>query len=302
MDQALLLKKAYDYDTPLTDELIEEWLVSSELIKTLTADFSPKGLFPIWRLLALAEIPYTARLPYTEKLIAFVEKTYATEEGFSITGKVQDILPCYNAMILEAFSKLGLANSDSAKAALNWIQRYQSFERGEATTWTGKGIQKYGGCLKDTSCFIGIAKSVKALIYFQKHAPLESPQDALLEAPQDSSDVNDLIHKGTAYLLNHNLFQRLSDQAPITKHILDIAYPQSYQLNIQELLEIMYKTDQLNDPRVKPALTYIQSKMTQNQDWKINYIYKAEGYVSFDRRGISGEWISYLFETYLDAL
>ena len=289
MDQALLLRQAYDSKTTLSNELIDEWLSQSELVKNLTSDFSVKGLFPIWRLLALAEIPFTIRLPYTQKLIKYCEQTYATPEGFSITGKAEDILPCYNAMLLEAYAKLGLTDHASAGAALNWIKQYQTFGRGEETSWHGKGIKKYGGCLKETPCFIGIAKSVKALVYYQRHSL------------NVTDELDALIQKGVAYLLKHNLFQRLSDHMPITKHILDIAYPQSYQLNLYELLDIVHQTGHLYDPRVEPALTYIKDKMSPNQDWKINYIYKADGYVSFDRKGTTGEWISYVLDNILEA-
>lgn len=290
MDSALLLKMEFDKRRNLTDETISSLLNSSELIETLTMNFSKNSLYPIWRLLALSEIPYTGRLKYTQELLQYIETTYATTDGFSITGKSADILPCYNAMIVEAYSKLGFVDNHYVKRAVEWIKNFQIFDRGELTSWSGIGVTKYGGCLKSTPCYIGIAKSIKALLYYHNASAIQDEK------------IREIIRKGTDYLLNHNLYQRLTNNEPITKHILDIAYPQSYQLNIVELLDIAYLTNNMNDFRVKQAVDFINSRKTKVNDWKINYIYKADGYISFDKRGRKGEWVSYLLEKYLSQV
>ncbi len=142
--------------------------------------------------------------------------------------------------------------------------------------------------MQATPCYIGIAKSVKALLYYSFNC-----------TALDNS-VMDMINVGTDYLLRHNLFQRLSNKEPITKHILDIAYPQSYQLNIIELLDIVYMTKKMNDPHVKEAINFIKSKQITDNGWRINYIYKADGFISFDKRGAKGEWVTYLLDKYLN--
>jgi hypothetical protein len=290
MDSALLLKIEFDNSRNLTDETISSLLNSSELIQTLTMDFSKNSLYPIWRLLALSEIPCAGRLNYTQELLQYIEKTYATTDGFSITGKSADILPCCNAMIVEAYSKLGFVDNYYVKRAVEWIKKFQIFERGEISSWSGIGVTKYGGCLKATPCYIGIAKSIKALLYYHNASAIQD------------DNIREIIKKGTDYLLKHNLYQRLTNNEPITKHILDIAYPQSYQLNIVELLDIAYMTNNMNDFRVKQAVDFIKSRKTKDNDWKINYIYKADGYISFDKRGRRGEWVSYLLEKYLSQV
>lgn len=290
MDSALVLKMEFDKGIVHRDEVVDDLLSSSELIHSLTSEFSKHSLFPIWRLIALSEIPYGGRLKYTQDLITYVENTYGTSEGFSITGKSEALLPCYNAMLVEAFSKLGYSEKPVVRNAVAWIMKYQVFERNKPTLWKGTGIKKYGGCLKLTPCYIGVAKSIKALIYYTHYSNVKNDQ------------IDDLIRKGMNYLLEHQLYQRLSNDEPITKHILDIAYPQSYQLNIIELLEIAYMTNSMNNPEVKLAVDYIESKRIKGSGWKINYIYKADGYVSFDKRGKNGQWISYLLEKYLSQL
>lgn len=285
MDDALRLKIAYDNGV-LSEEIIDQYLKNSSLVDKLCSEFSSKSLYPIWRLLALSEIPYTIRLKYTQELVSYTMKHYATLDGFSITGKSEDILPCYNGMLLEAFSKMGIKN-DATMRAVEWIKKYQVFDRTSKTSWAGVGIKKYGGCMNKVPCYIGIVKALKGLIYYQKL--------------NNDSSVQDLIDIGIEYILEHQLIFRLSNQEPITKHIRNIAFPQSYQLNVIELLEIMYITNNMNDDRVQKVKDYLSSKLHKDNYYKINYVYKADGYISFDNRGEKGEWVTYLINKYLSS-
>lgn len=287
IDAALVLKMSFDKGAKYDDKTINALLKSSELIHVLTANFVSKPLYAIWRIIALSEIPYTNRLEYTKQVVEYINKHLATQCGFTLTGKAADLLPCYNAMLVEAFSKLGYANTIHVQNAVTWIKRYQLFDRNLTTDWTGKGIQKYGGCLKATPCFIGIAKSVKALIYY----------DIAMDGKD--KDIATLIARGMDYILQHNLYKRLTNQQPINNHITDLAFPASYLLNIVELLEMAYLTGNINHRGCKDALDYVMSKQTKEGSWKIDYIYKADGYVSFDNRGKRGQWLTYLIEKYI---
>lgn len=57
---------------------------------------------------------------------------------------------------------------------------------------------------------------------------------ALIEY-QRASGCYDFVSKkeqGVEYILKHHLYKRLHTDQPITKHILDICFPESYHLNI----------------------------------------------------------------------
>lgn len=285
MDGALKLRMAYDAQEILSEEDIDELLASSVLVRNLCSNFEIKGLFPIWRILALAEIPYSNRLVYTKELMDYVIKIFGTSKGFSLDGRSDGILPCYNGMLLEAFSKLSFEH-EFIEAAVEWILNYQLFERHSQTSWKGKGIQKYGGCLKEIPCYVGIIKSLKGLLYYQK---MFDKQDDRITA---------CIEKGIHYVKAHDWVYKLSDAQPITKHMMDITFPQSYQLNVIELLELMFIYDASIMPNDR-IIDYIMSKRHKDGYWKINYIYKAKGYATFDRRGEEGKWITYLLNKYV---
>lgn len=287
MDTALILVKNVDEEKVMSEDEIVELLDYSHIASQLTASFENKPLYGVWRIIALSQIPYANKLDYTKKVVGYIEKNLATNSGFTLSGKETDLLPCYNVMIIEALSKLGYANDESVRNAVEWIKKYQPLKREVDVSWKGNAIKKYGGCLKSTPCYIGVAKTVKALIHYN-HA-IQNRDD----------EIESLIKKGMDYVLQHELFKRLSSKEPINKHILDLAFPASYQLNIVELLEIAYLTGNIEHENCKSAIDYVIDKRVKNSYWKINHAYKANGYVSFDKRGQKGEWLTYYLEKYL---
>lgn len=282
MDTALTLRICYDKGERVNQDEIIRLLDTSQLVSQLTSSFQEKPLYAVWRIIALSEIPYVNQLAYTNQVVDYIQNHLATPSGFALTGKADDLLPCYNAMLLEALSKLGYAETECVQNAVQWIKKYQPFERSIDTGWQGKGTQKYGGCLKATPCFIGVAKAVKALAHYS------------IAIKHEDKEITQLIQKGMEYLLMHELYRKLSDGQPINNHIQDIAFPASYHLNIVELLETVRLTGYIHDSKCKSALNYINKKRTKENHWKINYIYKADGYHSFDQRGEKGDWVTYL--------
>lgn len=290
MDSALILRMNDDAGISMSQGEIDHLLGASELVNKLTEDFQEKPLYAVWRLLALAEIPYTENLEYTRQVIKYITHHLSTQSGFALSGKAAELLPCYNAMVLEAFSRLGYAKTEPVLNALNWIKKYQPFERNAISSWDGTGTKKYGGCLKETPCYIGIAKTVKALAHYSQAIHHADPE------------VTAAIEKGVRYLRDHELYKRLTNREPITKHIMDIAFPASYQLNIVELLEIAYLTGNIHKDQCKDAIAFINGKRTKEGFWKINYAYKADGYVSFDKKGMKGDWVTYILNRFLSGI
>lgn len=287
MDPALTMRIECDKQKTISETERKQILRSSPLVGKLTASFVHKPSYAVWRIIALAEIPYAKELEYTHQVIEYINDNLATPSGFSLSGKENDLLPCYNAMLLEALTKLGYEDSDQVRNAVAWIKKYQPFARDIPNTWEGKGARKYGGCLKSTPCYIGIAKTVKALICYSN------------AINHSDGKVVSLAEQGTEYLLRHELYKRLSTGEPINRHIMDIAFPASYMLNMVDLLEIMHLTGNISHPQCRSALEYLKNKKCADGSWQIDYCYSGDGYISFDRKGKPGEWVTYLLGRYL---
>lgn len=290
MDTALQLRIIFENNEPITDKEIESLLGRSKAVQKLTSgDYEEHAFFDLFRLMCLSEIPYAERLPYTQNIIAFISNRLFLPEGFSYTGKVNFIVPCYNAMLLEAYVRLGKTASQEVQNALSWIKQYQVFERNQSTSWKHDGICKHGGCMNATPCYIGIGKTVRALITY---AEFTNHSDKTVES---------LIEKGTEYMLRHNMYQRLSNHAPISAHITDIMFPQAYMLSLTDLVYIAGKANLWADSRTKALKELINRKAFDKDKWKIDYIYSHKGYKAFDTKRKASEWVSYIFNSSLQA-
>ena len=281
MDSALVLRMKVDQNKEISDPF--DYLDHSDIIKNYAKMTTLKPLGKIFALIGLAEIPYAEKLPITQELLAFVNQNLSTSEGFSFTGKLEEIVPCYNAMLFEAYCRLGLGKSSEAQNALQWIKQYQVFDRQQKTTWPHKGICKFGGCMMRVPCYIGIGKTMRALLTYQEKVD-----------PHDEK-VNALIEQGVDYMLQHNLYQRLSTGQPISPHIMESMFPQSYVLSLTDLVYIIEKSQYTTDPRAHNLLQLIHQKKTKTGGWKIDYIYKYAGYLPFENRRKDSEWITYLY-------
>lgn len=287
MDTALSLRISIENKQSLPNKDIDCLLSQSPLVDKLTADYLEHPLFAVFRIVGLSEIPYMEKLPYTQKLLRYIKQNIATTEGFSCLGGVKELVPCYNAMILEAYSRLGLATSNEAQAALKWIKQYQLFERNQTTAWPHDGVCKHGGCLGAIPCYIGIGKTVRALITYLEFAGHE---DIEAEA---------LIVQGIKYMLHHQMYQRLSNGKPINPHITDVMMPQNYALSLSDLIYIVGKRKLMGEANCAPLLALLKEKEIEKSQWKIDYLYSYKGYVGFEGRRKASEWVSYLFPQWL---
>lgn len=287
MDTALMLRIASEKNQHLENNEISSLLSESVLVGKLTTDFVDHPLFAVFRIMGLSEIPHIERLPYTQKMIDYINRNIATAQGFSCLGGIEEIVPCYNAMLLEAYCRLGLAESKEAQAALSWIEQYQLFERNQTTSWPHKGVCKHGGCLGKTPCYIGIGKTVRALTTYSECVKHEN------------QNVEKFLIQGTGYMLRHKMFQRLSDGKPISSHITDIMFPQSYALSLTDLTYIVGKRQLMASEDSSELLHLLQEKQIAENQWKIDYLYSYKGYVGFGSKRKASEWISSLFPIWL---
>lgn len=275
MDTALELKIGFDNGQIFSDRQIIDKLQKSELVVELTSDLPEKPLALVWRLICISEIPYSNKLDYTQKLIDKIYEKLATPFGFSLSGDEKTFLPCYNAMIVSALCRLGRATDQQVRNAVEWINTNQPMQKGKKVAIPNFNFEKYGGCFEKTPCYIGLAKSVFALRDF-KEQTTETKYDKQLM-------------KGTTYILEHKFLKRISKDEPITKHITDISFPETYHLNAVDLLRFANKANLMQNENTKDLIKLINERKTKGGKWKNNFKYKADGYVIFDKDKES-EW------------
>ena len=287
MDTALALRIKTDHGLAMSTNDALPMLAKSELVKRLTSDLDDTPLFYVWRIIALSEIPFAQHLDYTRKLIDKVLQSFSTPFGFSLSGKEKDFLPCYNAMLVAAMCRLGQAQAEPVVNGIEWINTHQPMERGSEVSLPAVTFDRYGGCFKNTPCYIGVAKSAFALFEYWTST--------------GATHVEPKLTQGIEYLLEHQLVKRKSEDAPITRHIMDISFPESYHLNIVELIKFAARANLLKDPRTQYAVSYLQQVKKAN-GWRMDFRYKANGYTTFDLGRNNGDWITHIISNALNGL
>lgn len=282
MDTALELKIGIDNGEQFSDKEILDKLQESELVAELTTDLPEKPIAIVWRLICISEIPFSNKLDYTQKLIDIVYEKLATPFGFSLSGDEKMFLPCYNAMIVSALCRLDRANDQQVRNAIEWINTNQPMQKNVKVELPNFKFDKYGGCFKNTPCYIGLAKSVFALRDFKEQT--------------NETKYDKQLNKGTEYILDHNFFKRLSKNEPITNHITDISFPETYHLNVVELLRFASKSNLLQDKNSADLINHINKKQNKDGKWKNNFNYKADGYVIFDKGKKESEWTTHIIK------
>ena len=190
------------------------------------------------RLTEIAEIPFAYRLDRVQKWINKLADLSFCNDGFSITGKSDDILSCYNSMITSILIRMDYSDKSRIDKGIEWILSYQNVERGAINNWAGSRILKYGGCLKSTPCYIGIVKAMIALTDYKK----------LFDSKTDDK-IENKLRQGLDYILDHQIYMRQSNGQPITKDITKLTYPFSYKTNVIEILRLLKSNNLDSDSR-----------------------------------------------------
>ncbi len=288
MDSALILKQKYDSGEIIEFEQAIPFLNRSEILKELLVDFDIDVLNLLNRLTEISEIPFTYHLEKVKNWIKrLVELSYC-EEGFSFSGKKDDILSCYNSMTTSILIRMQYNDTDKIQAGINWILKYQNVKRNQENKWDGSRIQKYGGCMKKTPCYIGVVKAMIALSDFTKQTYYKP-----------NTLIEEKLNTGLQYILDHQLYKKNSNGQPITKDILKFTYPFSYKTNIIEILRLLKSHNLHTDSRCDLAKDYIIAKKQKEGYWKINSTYLPKYFLLFDKTKEPGLWISYEIEKLL---
>lgn len=288
MDTALILKQKVDAGEITDFGQASGMLEKSAIVQTLLGDFDFNILNLLNRLSEIAEIPFAFQLERVQKWVNILAGQSFCDHGFSITGKSDDILSCYNSIITSILIKSNYTDKQRIDKGIEWILKYQNIERGAKNNWNGSRVLKYGGCMKSTPCYIGVVKAMIALTDYTKQA--DYIPDNRIESK---------LKTGLEYILDHHVFLRKSNGQLITKDINKLAYPFSYKTNMIEILRLLKDNHLDTDIRCDLAKAFLQAKKQKNGGWKVNNSYMPKCWIQFDKPGEPGIWVTYEIEKLL---
>ena len=176
-------------------------------------------------------------------------------------------------------------DKEKIDAGINWILTYQSVERGKECTWPGTDLyMRFGGCMKKVPCFYGVIKSMIALTEYKNRFGI-------------SKNIDNKLNQGLEYILNHNMFKRLSTDKPIEDSIILNFYPYTYRSNIIEILSLLKANGLIEDERCNDAIQILKKKQRPDGFWQADTSYMKSAWIDFDALKKPGNWISYIISS-----
>ena len=287
-DSALILKRKYDNGEIIPPQEVQELLNQSPLVNKLleTHDRPPTTFVGLrnymWRLVELSEIPLTHKLKKVQEWIKMlVEKSYISK-GFTLEGKTDNLLACHSAMITTILIRMKYEDIKKINAGIDWIVKYQSIERGKECSWEGKDLYtRFGGCMKKIPCFYGVVKSMKALSEYNKRYG-------------GSEELKSKLNQGLEYILEHEVYKKLSNGKPIEDSIIKNFYPYTYKSNLVEILTLLKENGLLEDNRCLDAINILKKKQRPDGFWHADVSYMKSAWIDFDIPKKPGPWITHI--------
>lgn len=284
IDTALTLKQRFDSGETITLQDALDLLETSVLVKKLLSeDFNEDTLNLLNRLIGLSEIPFAENLPEVKRWCEKLVSLSFSGDGFSLSGKSDYILSCYNSMITSLLIRLNYPDKEPIRKGIDWILKYQNVTRNLENKWSGSGIRKYGGCMKSVPCYIGVVKAMIALSDYKKQDYYQT--DKVLEHK---------LTNGLDYILEHRIFRRLSDGSSITKDITKITYPFTYKINIVEILQLLKDNAFDSDNRCNDAKDFLNAKKKKDGYWQVSSAYMPKAWIGFDKTKEPGLWVTHI--------
>lgn len=240
----------------------------------------------IWCLLLLAELNANKDDSRVKRACEFVlnysydnssggfSTSYSTKYNGGLPSKT---IPCLTGNMVYSLIKLGYLNDYRVQKSLEWIVKYQRVDDGKYSEPKPEKYKNLKACFSKHSCFMGVVKSLKALI--------EVPHEVR------SPEVKIKIEELTEFMLMHHIYKRSHDLTQNAKPTwLRFRFPLMYQTDVLEILD-MFRKLEVKDIRLKDAYEQVKSQEIDGS-WISHSSFEGKTIVPFSRRGEPSPWIT----------
>lgn len=249
--------------------------------------YSDKYTGTVWTLLTLAELGADGadgRIRNASEFI-FTRSQNPEGGGFSIgsgakTGRgiASGVIPCLTGNMAFSLIRLGYAGDARLQSAIDWILRYQRADDNTDSPPTGGLYDRFEGCFGKHTCFMAVAKTLKALAAL--------PPD--LRTPEIRSKINELAE----FFLIHHIHMKSHHLDEVAKPgWLKFGFPLMYQTDVLEILSLFADLG-IHDPRLSEALGVVRAKQTDSGRWNLENTFNGKTTVNIEKKGAQSKWIT----------
>jgi len=236
----------------------------------------------LWMAKVLGELGHAHDPRWSTAADFLIRTAHTDDDVFSVDGRRSGVLSCYVGTAVEVYLRGG--RDDAARPQIEWIVRYQDLRCGGASrrhapvpVWSPDLAWRYGGCLADSTCLIGLVKGGLALLAWQQAHGQDAAGAALLQQIVDT-------------LLERELFKASSGE-PVALGTppgrpgawLEPTYPLDWHT---DLIEVVHLVAQARgpDPRMQAALDRLAAQQLSDGSWPLRRTFRPIDLPLLERR------------------
>lgn len=248
------------------------------------SDDDPRGsvLPTLWMAKSLAELGLDDSHAGWHAAVEFLAGTSHTGHGvLGLDGRDESVLSCYAGIAAEMYLQGG--RSDLGRRQIDWILDYQDvsvggrrLRRDPVATWDERMRTRYGGCLSDTTCLIGLVKTGRALT-----ASLAHEHDArvaeLVEAIREVYLERRLMYRSNGEIVPIGVYGAASDRWLLP------TFPLDWHTDLIEVLDFVAHAGP-PDRRMQPAIDRLVADRLPDGGWPLRLSFRPAALPAPERR------------------
>ncbi len=241
-------------------------------------DRAANRLLPtLWMVKTLGELGLDRDNKRWRAAIDFLIDLGHTNDGvFSISGNREGVLSCYVGIAAQLYLSGGL--DDLAQPQIDWIMRYQEIKaRGQdrrpepVDTWEPHLRTKYGGCMAETTCLVGLLREGRALAMSGR--PESRP---LIDAIRAA-----FLDRRVIYMSNGK-YLPLAVSPKKAESWLAPSFPLDWRVDLIEVVDFLAHTGPA-DERMQDAIDKIAEYQLPDGTWPLRRTYRPDSLSGIER-------------------
>ncbi len=229
----------------------------------------------LWMVKTLQELGLAEDCEGWRRGVEFLAAVGHTDEGvFSISGSRDGVLSCYVGIAALLYLNGGF--SAYARDQLEWILQYQEIKVAGAdrrntpvVEWSPHLKTKYGGCMAETTCLVGLLRTARAL------AEAGRPGSLVMETRRAFLDRR-LIHTSRGKVVP------LAVSPAKAESWLVPTFPLDWRVDLIELIDFVARTGPPDD-RMQDAIDRLVDFQRDDGGWPLLRAYPPAGLPGLER-------------------
>ncbi len=256
--------------------------------------YPPKYIGTVWSLIQLALLGADGQDPRVraacEYVLAHSRSSYG---GFSAGADPGGMIHCLQGNLVAAMLDLGCIDEPRLQQAIDWLARSITGE-GIAPSENKQAVPRYYRSGNSAPGFACAANEGQPCSWGAKRVLM-----ALSKLPIErrTHKIQAAIDLGVEFLLSVDLLTAAypipsySDKPSRSWFQLQ-ALPQGYVTDLLLVLEVLVALGYRHDPRLGPALAWLQGKANADDCWVQEYTYNGKTWVDIEQKGRPCKWVT----------